>query len=68
VHELLVIDDTLRDAIVAGKSVGEIRRLADGNLIALRHDGFRKVREGITTIEEVVQVVGDFVEQLDRKG
>ena len=25
----------------------------------LQHDGFRKVREGITTIEEIFHVVGE---------
>ncbi len=28
-------------------------------MITLGFDGFRKVREGITTIEEVLQVTGD---------
>ena len=28
-------------------------------MITLRHDGFRKVREGITTVEEIFQIVGD---------
>jgi type IV pilus assembly protein PilB len=59
VHELLGIDDALRDAIVAGKSSFALRRLAGDSLIALEHDGFRKVREGITTVEEVLQVIGD---------
>ena len=58
--------DSLRDAIVAGKSAAQIRRLAADNLITLQHDGFRKVREGITTVEEVVQVSGDFVESPNR--
>jgi type IV pilus assembly protein PilB len=65
-HELPVIDDALRDAIVAGKSAAQIRRLAADNLITLRHDGFRKIREGITTIEEVVQVAGDIVQSTNR--
>jgi type IV pilus assembly protein PilB len=59
IHELLAVDDTLRDAIVAGQSASQIRHLAADNLIRLQHDGFRKIREGITTIEEILQVVGD---------
>ena len=37
-----------------------IRRIAaaDG-MITLRHDGFRKVREGMTTVEEIFHIVGD---------
>ena len=60
VHELLVIDDELRDLIIANPNIGAIRKLAtDHGMINLRHDGFRKVREGITTVEEVLQIVGD---------
>jgi type IV pilus assembly protein PilB len=60
IHELLAIDDQERDAITAGASAGELRRLAGHHLISLAHDGFRKVAEGVTTIEEVLQVVGEF--------
>ncbi len=28
-------------------------------MITLGHDGFRKVREGITTVEEIFHIVGD---------
>ncbi|PQO44719.1 GspE/PulE family protein [Blastopirellula marina] len=61
VHEMLTIDDELRDAIVAGVPIGELRRIAlrSQNLITMQHDGFRKVREGITTIEEVLHATGD---------
>jgi type IV pilus assembly protein PilB len=60
VHELLVISDELRDAIVSDPSINSIRRLGlkDG-MITLKHDGFRKVREGITTVEEIFHIVGD---------
>ena len=40
--------------------INNIRRLAlKDNMITLKHDGFRKVREGITTIEEIFHIVGD---------
>jgi type IV pilus assembly protein PilB len=60
VHELVVVSDDLRDAIVANPTVGGIREIArrDG-MITLRHDGFRKVREGLTTIEEIFHIAGD---------
>ena len=60
VHELLVISDELRDAIVSDASIGNIRKigLRDG-MVTLTHDGFRKVREGITTVEEILHIVGD---------
>jgi type IV pilus assembly protein PilB len=60
VHELLPINDELRDAIVRGATITELRRLGvDQGMVTLRHDGFRKVREGITTVEEVLYITGD---------
>ena len=63
IHELLVINDELRDGIVAELSIGDLRRIGrQHNMITLQHDGFRKVREGITTLEEVLHVAGEIVE------
>jgi type IV pilus assembly protein PilB len=63
VHELLIVNDELRDAIAAGSAIGELRKIAGrGGMITLRHDGFRKVREGITTIEEILHIVGELPE------
>ena len=63
IHELLVITDELRDVIVASPSVSLIRKIALRNgMVTLQQDGFRKVREGITTVEEVLQVAGEIRE------
>jgi type IV pilus assembly protein PilB len=61
IHELLLTnDDELRDAITCGASLVKIRELAlKRSMMTLRHDGFRKVREGITTIEEVIHACGN---------
>jgi type IV pilus assembly protein PilB len=60
VHELLVVSDEMRDAIVADPTIGNLRKIAvRDHMITLGHDGFRKVREGITTVEEVFHIVGD---------
>jgi type IV pilus assembly protein PilB len=68
VHEILVINDEMRDAIVAGASIADIRRLGqESGMVSLRHDGFRKVREGLTTVEEVIQIAGDFGSLADRR-
>jgi type IV pilus assembly protein PilB len=59
IHELLTVDDEMRDAIVANPSIGAIRQIAEqAGMVTLRHDGFRKVREGITTVEEVFHAAG----------
>ena len=60
VHELLVISDEMRDMIVADPTIGNLRKIAvRDNIITLAHDGFRKVREGMTTVEEIFHIVGD---------
>ncbi len=60
IHELLALDDELCDAVVSNPSISAIREIAQRRgMVTLRHDGFRKVREGITTIEEVLHVAGD---------
>lgn len=62
VHELLVISDEMRDAIVANPTINHLRNIALGDgMITLACDGFRKVGEGITTVEEVFSIIGDSV-------
>ena len=57
IFELLILDDTLRDMIVQRASAAQLLRVAlkDG-LRLLRHDGWDKVRAGVTTVEEVLRV------------
>ena len=62
IHELLIINDELRDKIVAGTSIIELRQLATAQgMVTLCFDGFRKIKEGITTVDEVLRVAGDVV-------
>ncbi|MEX0938173.1 MAG: ATPase, T2SS/T4P/T4SS family [Pirellulales bacterium] len=59
IHELLYINDQLRDAIVAGAGITELRHAGvEQGMVTLQFDGFRKVREGITTVEEVLYAAG----------
>lgn len=60
IHELLVVSDEMRDAIVADPTIGNLRNIATrDSMMTLGHDGFRKVREGLTTVEEIFHIVGD---------
>jgi type IV pilus assembly protein PilB len=57
IFELLVIDDRFRDMINADSSVSNMRRAfrASGR-DTLFHDGLKKIRAGLTTLEEVLRV------------
>lgn len=66
IHEILSVDDALRDAIVRNAAISELRKIGINNgMITLKIDGFRKVREGITTIEEILHVAGESTEGIE---
>ncbi|MBQ2821287.1 MAG: Flp pilus assembly complex ATPase component TadA [Thermoguttaceae bacterium] len=55
-HELLILNDRLRDLINSGCSTEKLRDAAlQGGLTPLRKSGMRKVFSGETTLEEVVR-------------
>jgi type IV pilus assembly protein PilB len=55
-YEVMEITDELRELIIIGASAIELRRKAiELGMITLRGSGLHKLREGITTIEEVVK-------------
>jgi type IV pilus assembly protein PilB len=55
-YEVMEITDELRELIIIGASAMELRRKAiDLGMITLRESGLYKLRDGITTIEEVVK-------------
>ncbi len=56
IHEMLVIDDPMREIIATNPTLGVLHDAARrSGMITLRFDGLRKVREGITTVEEILQ-------------
>ena len=69
IHECLIMNDYMRNAILEKKSSGQIRSIAREHteLLSMREDGFYKSMKGITTLEEVVRVVyfneGDMKQQ-----
>ena len=55
-----MIDEPLRDLIAGGATLTRLTAFAkDRGVAPLRYDGLRKVREGLTTIEEVLRVSPD---------
>lgn len=57
IHEVLVIDDDMRSAINRGEGAARLKEIAIRNkTIFLMDDGLLKVKQGITTTEEVFRV------------
>jgi len=55
-YEVMEITDEIRELIVAGASAFDLRKKAiDAGMITLRESGLHKLRQGITSIEEVVK-------------
>jgi type IV pilus assembly protein PilB len=60
IYEMTVLDDDLRDLVATRPNVTELRRYClDHGMVSLREDGLRKLRRGITTVEEVLQATED---------
>lgn len=54
--EVMKITEDVRELILSGASAIELRRKAlEEGMISLRQSGLQKIREGVTTIEEVVR-------------
>jgi type IV pilus assembly protein PilB len=55
-YEVMEVTEELRELILVGASSLELRRKAvDEGMITLRSSGLRKVKDGVTTIEEIVR-------------
>jgi len=55
-YEVMEITDDIRELILVGASALELRKRAvEDGMITLRGSGLRKIRDGVTTIEEVVR-------------
>lgn len=58
IFELLIISEEIQRLTVAQRSASEVKKaaIAEG-MITLRQDGLRKVKQGLTSLEEVLRVV-----------
>jgi type IV pilus assembly protein PilB len=56
-YEVMRITDATRELVLAGGSATELKQqaMADG-MVSLRQAGIEKIRQGVTTVEEVVRV------------
>jgi general secretion pathway protein E len=60
IYELLVVDEAIRRAVMAGGDASELQALAvQAGMRPLHEDGLRSVAAGHTTIEEVLRVTQD---------
>jgi len=57
IHEILVVNEAIRTAILEKPRADYIRRIAiDQGMVTLRTDGWQKVIDGVTTPTEVINV------------
>jgi type IV pilus assembly protein PilB len=58
IHEVLVPDAKIREAVLRKASASEIRQIAvEQGMITMVEDGFLKAQGGLTTIEEVLRML-----------
>ena len=56
-HEVMTVTDEIEQRLVARATGADLRELAvEQGMVSLREDGWEKVADGITTIEEVLRV------------
>jgi general secretion pathway protein E len=60
IHELMVLDEAMRKAIIEGKDASELHSNAvRSGMLTLYEDGLRKVASGTTSLEELLRVTQD---------
>lgn len=60
IHELFVLDEPMRRAIIEGLDANALNALAAGSgMLSLFEDGLRKVAAGVTTLDELARVTQD---------
>lgn len=60
IYEVLTVTDKIMKLILSRASTSEIEAAAiEGGMMTMRQDGYMKVLEGITTMEEVLRVAQD---------
>lgn len=58
IHEVLLMSNTLEEAVIQGAKALELHRLAvEEGMVSLKDDGLFKAAQGLTTIQEIARVV-----------
>lgn len=58
IHEVMVVDNAVRQAILSKASSNEIKKVAvQQGMVTMIEDGFAKAIAGITTIEEILRIL-----------
>ena len=58
-YELLTTNQEMRDVILSTPSMSELRKsLSMGLFTSLKHNGYKMVAEGQTSLDEIDRVVG----------
>ena len=58
IHEVLIIDEEIKDALSTGISREDLRELVyKSDVITLLQDGLEKVADGLTTFEELLKII-----------
>jgi len=57
IYELLIVDESFAELINKNATQDEMRNYAQGNgMLGLLADGIEKIKQGITTVQEVLKV------------
>ena len=60
IHEVLEINDSVREAILRKSSSSEIKQVAvKSGMVTMLEDGLYKVMAGLTTVEEILRITNE---------
>lgn len=61
IYEFFLMDEELQDMVASHRTTGELRKAAiERGMRTLRMDGWEKVGDGLTSIEEVTRITSNF--------
>ena len=60
IFEFMLMEDSIRRLTTSNADAIQVRRAAiENGMITLRQDGFEKIKQGVTTVSEVLRVTQD---------